>query len=253
MEVVYVRPMHLGDYVVILNLLYNRAIYNQKPIQVYGSHMAKSLFDLFDYQGLEYMGDSSDRLNYAGSIISLMPNFSVGPIAKNTAVVPFLTAGMFDHIRDNRYKQIENIEFPKCKRTTPPKEDIITFQFDSRSLRVNKPPVDKLEGLKIIERHCNSSKLVGLGGPDTEPYLDCEFRLGNLEYILDNLRACTKFVGIDSGLSHLAGTVNVISDIIIIHTRESHYQDLVAFYHAMYPTVKCHRRPKCDKPPKLFL
>ncbi len=89
-------------------------------------------------------------------------------------------------------------------------EDIVLFQLDGRSqgrwtLNTYKRIIANYAGMDVAI----------LGGPDTKPYLGNEFdyRCGDLRFLCEQLLACRKFVGVDSGVAHLACVLGVDVDV----------------------------------------
>ena len=123
-----------------------------------------------------------------------------------------------------------------------PKENIVCFQFDNRTSHETKIVLNPEEQKIVLARTVKSKRPVGIGGHETKPYSSHEFRLGTIFHSMRNLLACEKFVGSDSGMSHLAGTAKIKGEIVIIHPVEPHPTELIQMYEIMYPTLKCYRR-----------
>jgi hypothetical protein len=218
---------HLGDTVTILNLCYNRCLANDWQMDVFGPRYIQELLAIFDYRPLRYAGASADR-DHVCRAIDFLP--LSGP-----AVVPFLRGTHFTLIPLLPAKLPSSITLPTLRKPRVPNSTLF-FQFDSRTIHPNKLPVTEEVMNKMV-----LDQGVGLGGKETVPYLkDRRFETGNLEFIVNRL-AGGRFVGIDSGLSHLAGTAKVPGDVYINHTLEPHASELQAFYRVSYPSLVCHK------------
>ena len=49
-----------------------------------------------------------------------------------------------------------------------------------------------------------------------------------------------QFIGIDSGISHLAGSLNIKSNIILTSTIKLHQIELIESYNIFYPNTTCY-------------
>jgi hypothetical protein len=99
-----------------------------------------------------------------------------------------------------------DVEWPRVRLADVEKEDIVLGQFDTRSAA----PLAAREIKAVLEQVVGRQAFAFVGGVDTTPYLEgYEYRLGDLEFIVRQLMACRYFVGVDSGVAHLAGTLGV--------------------------------------------
>lgn len=115
--------------------------------------------------------------------------------------------------------------------------DTIFCQFDSRSSG-NSCITD---APKILQTFCHpDSTIKVLGGPDTTPYLGTlfEYRLGNLDFILEQLLQAKYFLGADSGIGHLAGLLEVPSYIF----NSTDYDPVYHFFKNYKNTVVVNRK-----------
>lgn len=252
-----IQPIHLGDVLVTLNLLYNRARVLDKEFDVFGPPWIAELFEIFDYCWLRYSGDYKLDKEMNASFLYLMPEIKQGAIAGNKAQSKFLNA-RFCSLSDNRHLVYKEFQLPKSRLFPTKKENVTYFQFDARSLQdvLNKIPMNKEEMEKTIKKlKFPESEAVGIGGKETKIYIDYPFHLGNLKEISQNLCNCKKFVGVDSGMSHLAGTLKVPTDIINIHIEEPVVSELIQMYEVFYPSIRNNKRNEFfgDKKCKILL
>lgn len=107
-------------------------------------------------------------------------------------------------------------------------EDYASVQFDSRSaMRKRTLSINKIK--KILKKESN---WFCLGGPDTKKYLgeNVNYSIGNIDYIIKKLYNSKKFIGSDSGISHLAGLAGIKSNIYI----KDYCGCLEAYYNQSY-------------------
>jgi len=137
----------------------------------------------------------------------------------------------------------KGIVLPKCRIKRFGRNNNVYFQFDSRSPRNHgKKPLTPTECRMILSQRSRRSP-IAIGGKDTRIYLGgYRYHLGDLFRISKNLLGCRKFIGVDSGMSHLAGTLGVKSEIINMHDIRSVERELMDFYREMYPSTVSFRR-----------
>lgn len=231
---------HLGDTITILILAQNRALKNNWIINVSGPPLTKALFEIFNFKNLHYMeGDIMQQNNC--SIINLMPFQDFGPLRKNKANVPFLRLNQFElRNKEHDAEPITKIILPTLKIKQTNKENICCFQFDSRSIHHGKRQLTYQETINTINKFKKNDKPIGIGGKETIKYNNFDYRLGFLNEIAQNLINSNQFIGIDSGISHLAGALKVKSNIILTATIKKHQEELIEFYKLFYPNTTCY-------------
>ena len=250
MEVVsMINDRHLGDTIAIMTLLHSRAIETGEKFSLFGPSHIEDLLHLFEFCGLQYDGPQSKNHRIQQSIIKLMPTYDSGPLKNNSATVTFLRLSLFK--TDNQWKYIypKKITLPK-KRFSVPKENILCFQFDMRSPHRGKPKITNFEARSFLRKHkAGFSQVFGIGGVDTNKYLpEYDFFLGNIKELSYFMASCSLFVGIDSGMSHLAGICGCEGEILMSHEIKSDFTDLMEFYKKMYPSLRTHLRGNSQIP-----
>lgn len=239
MEKIFIdKNAHLGDIITILILAQNRAIKNNWIIKIYGPHYIKNLFEIYHFTHLNYIDMRETRSNC--SIIELMPYKEFRPVKNNKAHVPFLKINQFEFIAKEGAEPILKIILPKIKLKKTFQENTCLFQFDSRSIHYGKRQLTEQELNSTIKNFKNKDIPIGIGGKDTKIYSSYNYKLGNLNEIAQNLLNCNQFIGIDSGISHLAGSLNVKSNIILTSTIKLHQIELIEFYNIFYPNTICY-------------
>lgn len=113
---------------------------------------------------------------------------------------------------------IEKYKFDPNKSNpieTPNKFDkkLILIQFDKKSNHLKNTKYSEAEIKSLLK---NKSDYYCIGGKDTTNYLkNANYMLGDLSFIIDKMTKCKEFIGIDSGMSHLAGMLGIDSTIYL--------------------------------------
>lgn len=234
------KEAHLGDVITILILAHNRALKNNWIIKIYGPNFIKILFEIYNFTNLNYIDDCSYNSKNNCSILELMPYKEFGPIKKNKANVPFLKINQFEFRKKEYVEPILEITLPEVKLKKMMQENTCLFQFDSRSIHHGKRQLTKQEINSTIKNFKKDNIVIGIGGPETIKCHNYPYKLGNLNEIIQNLLNSSQFIGIDSGISHLAGSLNIKSNIILTSTIKTHQIELTEFYNIFYPNTTCY-------------
>jgi hypothetical protein len=229
MNVLINKNRHIGDAIAIINTIYNISLEKNIKFNIYGAYYIKELTDVFNYCNLKYCGTPDDVFENNSSISEFLHI--------NKTNVPFLSNKHF--FIDNKIQhKIKKIEMPKNKIKLCKKNENILFQFDSRTIHENKIKInDEKINQMLLLKHENCNKF-GIGGKDTKPYTNKQFILGNIKEISESLNCCKYFIGIDSGISHIAGTLGVNGLVLINHLLEQHCQELKMFYQLYYTSFE---------------
>lgn len=244
METFYIdNKVHLGDNIVILILAYNRAIQNNWIVNIYGNPIIEQLFELYDFYNLKYCGlTQENHVPIGNSITSIMPQYKTGPLRWDQAKVCFLKINhMFRFESHPSGERIKSIVLPKLKINKTELNNVSYFQFDSRSLAPNvKRAFTHNEMDYIIKVFGQNRKVIGLGGPNTIKYIpNYEFEIcSSVKEIYQKMINCHSFMGIDSGLSHVAGSLGIKSNIILCEMIPRHQIELIEFYKIFY-NINC--------------
>lgn len=190
---------HLGDSLGMLIACENFARANDILLPVRTTPLFQAIYDLFKFEHLHLVPTESAML-YLHPFGKDFEHLGwVGGIVK---VIQLATGG----------KMPVQLSIPELRQKEPQKfEDVILCQFDGRSGGV-WPKQTILEFLRRYE----DQKLVILGGPDTKSYLgdEFEYRIGDLQFLINQLLSCKRFVGTDSGLAHLASILGLEIDLL---------------------------------------
>jgi hypothetical protein len=110
-------------------------------------------------------------------------------------------------------------------------------QFDGRTAKRLGYEISPQRKIFLIQKLNDNKKFNVIGGPDTAEYLGEQTYLrGNIHYIASNLLGCEQFVGSDSGVSHLAGALGVLSKIVVL----TGCFDCINNYYECYKNTTCY-------------
>lgn len=234
--------MHLGDIIVTLNILYNHAIQEKRQITILGQNQDeyKQLCKIFDYE--KFL-----TFNYPTNFV-LRPNGTEGAIWQpgyhTTCFADFLEKYYlnicFGLINKLPKTKLQKFLLPE-KKIDATKEDFLVFQFLPRS-------PDSIKSFTEIDSNLSLNKFakkksICIGGPDTKKYLkDYDAYFDTIENLAKKMLQSSGFFGIDSGMSHLAGTLKINGDVIIQANDDDFLKDVQNSYQHMYPTLNTHSK-----------
>lgn len=219
------RYLHLGDKLASCLVLQSMADKMGSKIKVGGCESIKSLIDGIGLGMLEW----TESLAPMEKTLRLMDVFGF----LSEARIPFFTTPSF--AVDFEPPKIDRIRLPKLEVA---KAEVTLFQFDSRSTNENKKRLSRRESMRFI-RSKAKFKPIGVGGVDTKRELPFEYNLGGLRHVINLIKSASQFVGVDSGMSHIAGVFGVPSDICLMHTERSDVLMVERFYKECYPNTVC--------------
>jgi len=190
---------HLGDSLGMLIASENFARANQITLEIRTTPLFQQIADLFVFEHIRLVPDSPqmtyihpfgtnfEELGWIKGIIKTMQTHLGGDFPPSV-VMPSLRS-----------------------KLKPEKENVTLVQFDGRS-----GGRWSLTSLKEFLRMYSGSKIAVIGGPDTTHYLgeNVEYRKGDLSFIVQQLLACERFVGTDSGIAHLACILGLKTDLL---------------------------------------
>jgi hypothetical protein len=100
----------------------------------------------------------------------------------------------------------------------------VVCQFDSRFAAREGFLLKHAEIRRIIRNRIrHDERMFLIGGQDTAQYvINYEYKLGDLEYLLELVFNAKRFLGVDSGIAHLSGVVGTPADICFIMPKTYH-------------------------------
>lgn len=138
-----------------------------------------------------------------------------------------------------------NFHLPEYLFKTDKFNDDTLMQFDSRSANLQKcndgsikTPFKKWEIKKAIKKWAFDPKFL-IGGPDTTNYTpEIKLKKGDLFYLAKEIDQCKLFIGVCSGMAHLAGLLKKQGIVITLFG----HKGFAYFYKKIFPSLECHSR-----------
>jgi ADP-heptose:LPS heptosyltransferase len=97
-----------------------------------------------------------------------------------------------------------------------PKNMEVLGQFDSRFAKRHNFEINEIQISRILKTFLNKEKITMIGGKETKKYKDHNYFLGNLKELTSMVATSKKFIGVDSGMSHLAGVLGIESHVVLL-------------------------------------
>jgi hypothetical protein len=231
--------LHLGDKITCCIALQSLGVQENSTIEVHG---CEAVEDLISGLGL-------DRLTWRRGFVPLGRDLCLMDLFAflDGTEIPFFTSPSISV--DFQPPKINNIQIPVQNAGLG---RVTLFQFDSRSTNENKKKLSRSESMIFLKKK-SRFKAMGIGGHDTKKDLPYEYKLGDLPWIIETMRDAGQFVGVDSGMSHIAGALGVPSDIYLMHKKEKDVKIVERFYKEFYPNTNCtHDFSRCgERMPKV--
>jgi len=220
----YKRLGPLGDCVLLLYILENIGRRDQQTHRVSNHPLMSEIHALFD---LEFVAISTTITEEVRNL------WDIHTAMKGDHFVTSL---------DIFFRKYYDLDSEICqplrtKVESSEKSDITLVQFDGRTNKRRKVAMSPLEQSHVIAE-LTEPPVAAIGGPETKTYLgpNFEYRLGPISKIISELLGCRRFVGCDSGISHLAGALDIDSTVIIAHPSK----ELSSVY-KLYHNTKAYR------------
>lgn len=218
--------LHLGDKVACCLALQSMAEQEEWNINIRGCESVRDIVEGLNLDRLIWCGGFEQQETEVN--LSQLFDFLEG------ASIPFFASPSMSL----------NFRPPKMKaRTTRSalgirRQPKTLFQFDSRSTNENKKRLSRKESMMFLKSK-SKFRAIGVGGVETKRELPYEYFLGNLRQIIDEMKSASQFVGVDSGMSHMAGALGLPSEIYLMHTSEQEVRMVDRFYKEFYPNTRC--------------
>lgn len=232
----FVHATHLGDVIVCTNIVYNFAMQNNFVAMIKYSRpeFGKSMNRIFDYGGKlvfdNFLGSQGHSFAFADFIQFKRSESGYWCYQKFASMT-------------TRSKKLNGFKLPRCRlQAYKSDKKYQTCQFNSSSSSWYKRQYENREvdaALKMFGK----GNVYYVGKPKTRTYTaGIKTHYANLEEQAAFMLGCESFIGVDSGMSHLAGSLGVKGDVCI----QSHENRLIGcvtkMYNFMYPSLKLHSR-----------
>jgi len=227
------RHLHLGDTIHLMNGIYSLAVQENFHAIIHTKDLViKQLLDIFDYDERIELSEINYSLKYPLTFSKIFfsdLNSCVGgwcqKIIGNTSIEPI---------------KINNFILPKNKLGNIDKKYYKCFQLNSFSCGPKKRHFNFNEIKKIIELFGNENSYY-IGRPETKIYFpDVKVHFSNLFEQSKFILGSQGFFGIDSGMSHLAGSLGLSGDVVI--QTLFNQKKIESWYNHMYPSLRMHYR-----------
>jgi hypothetical protein len=223
------KNIHLGDKIMCCIILYNQSIIYNRPIKVSCDKVVKKIIKNLNFK---------KNLIISNKEILFKSNFRIKDFVaglENTKVDCFTLDCMWF---ESDPLKIENFFLPENQISSG---NTTFFQMDTRSKNLIKIPLTIQEQIRYINRY---DDVCGIGGKNTIKNLPFKYKTGNFEEIIKLLKTSKRFIGVDSGMSHVAGVLGLPSEIIVTRIEKKDIEDICFLYRKMYPKTKIKGRPK---------
>lgn len=227
------RHLHLGDTIHLMNGIYSLAVQENFYAIIHTKDLVvKQLLDIFDYDERIELSEINYPLKYPLTFSKIFfsdLNYCVGGwcqiIIGHTSIEPI---------------KINNFVLPKNKFENIDKKNYKCFQLNSFSCGPKKRHLNFNEIKNIIKLFGNDNSYY-IGRPETKIYLpNVKVHFSNLFEQSKFLLGSQGFFGIDSGMSHLAGSLRISGDVVI--QTLFNQKKIESWYNHMYPSLRMHYR-----------
>ena len=232
-----IHALHLGDNILFTNIIYNLALQHEFKAKIHfqGHIPEKQFMEIFDYQDKIESVKIKKRLRYG---------FSIRDFLNNTFHYKKWTNKVYG---ESTFKPsiIKTFELPRCKIQKQENEnkDYKCYQFNSRSHSCIKPRLNINEIKKMLQMFDEGNSYFIGDGRKTK--IEAVYEKVNFDNLINQskfLLESKAFFGIDSGMSHLAGSLKVPGDIVVQGTSDDWVNCIRQVYGIAYPTLKIHSR-----------
>jgi len=217
LKINFVSKYGIGDKIATIFSMENCGRQTGEKFEICGDLVSKEICDLFELGFVEFTTDTS------GSIVSV-------DVRGKKSTDEYVKNGYIHYIsRIKKYLEENHGYNSSLAVSLKPVNyirtvgDYVVCQFDSRFAKCHTFGLSNQEINRIIKNHiAHEEKIFAIGGEETELYLndlnnyDFCYKFGNFDYLLKIIMGCNRFVGVDSGMSHLAGVVGIPSEVYFL-------------------------------------
>jgi hypothetical protein len=243
--------IHLGDVIMSLNIMYNLSLESGVRCAVPCSpgDRVSQLMGIFDYgEALVGCSEMERRRGASRGGAAISASEAVSTASRNVGCTKSKSLGAFMCWKAEA-KARKSFPYRLGSFRLPPSRVEPTGVRGARCCQMNTgSPLPGKERLSKMEVDAANAMFGGrdsvhVGGPGTDTYT------GGLRTHYAPLReqsgfilGCGGFYGIDSGMSHLAGSLGLGGDVVIQDTNEDDIECITGMYRFMYPAMRTHRR-----------
>ena len=220
-KVQFLSPYGIGDKIATIFVMENCGRQIENTFEICGieksNDVIKELFNLFDLQHVYYTDQTDHAIN----------SLEVRGI-QSTNEYP--EQGYIHYISRIKRELQENYNFNptdiiplKLKSTDRIIGNYIAAQFDSRFAKIHDFNLKTKEIKTILKKQVKANEKIEIvGGQETEAYMNeiknfqWNYNFGNFDHSSKIIIQSNRFVGADSGMSHLAGALGVESHVYFL-------------------------------------
>lgn len=226
--------IHLGDTVIAMNMIYNlcRQERFSAVLHAHNMEVVRQIMGVFDYEGLIVPGIGKPTF---GNEIKFGMTLQVGEFHDNNwCGENFGTTSLC-------LPSLRRFDLPLYRVRKSHVTRNSCFQMHGNSEQWNKPRLKAWETEAFLRLFCDGES-VQVGGPKDSPMQGYRTHLSDIGKQCEFMLGCRSFKGVDSGMSHLAGTLGMEGDVVVQAEEEGYFRCVEKSFNFMYPKLRIHSR-----------
>ena len=234
------NDVHYGDVQIIINIIYNCALRDNFKAKVHfrRANIGEQIFKIFNYEPYVEIIYKSNPLPYTFKT-GYMLNLGKYKTANWCNLNFCRSSCILNPLKKFFTPPHKIVNFKKC--------DYKCFQLDGRSSNEFKPKLNDNDMNRMIDIF-HEKESYAIGGTETNVYIkNMPTHFTNLEKQAKFILSSKSFFGVDSGMSHLAGTLNVDGDIVIQASDKFLSESVKLAYEFMYSNFRVYTRDFVEK------
>lgn len=227
--------IHLGDTLIALNVIYNLCKQERFSAALYAHnmHVVRQLMEVFDYEGL--IVPCAMRKSPMFNDIKFGLPLQTGEYHDNN------WCGEIFGTSTLQMQSIRCFELPKHKLGKHDRDNYTCFHIMGNSEQWNKPRLKSWEVEAFMKLFCDQESVL-VGGPADKPFQGRSSHFADIKRQCEFMLRSSGFRGVDSGMSHLAGTLGLDGDVVVQAIEEGYHRCVERAFNFMYPTLRMHSR-----------
>lgn len=199
----------LGDKLATVYSMENCGRQTGRQFEITGHELGQQICAIFDLQHVRYTEDESN---------SIVTTDMKTPAVSGIPYAPYIYRIM-KHL-EMLHDYQPDLATPLNTKVCHMRGNYTVCQFDSRFAAREGFLLKHTEIKRIIRNKIGRERMFLIGGKETQKYIpQCEYKLGDLDYLLELVVNAKRFVGVDSGIAHLAGMVGTPTEVCFLMPR----------------------------------